>query len=115
MMKTRIGILLAILVVEIALVLGGCASVAAASVRVMRDDAGNHVRLTDAPCVSVRGVFEGMPKAARDSAKAASVYWQGKNYEACWTEYDDEHEYVIDETGDAGVIPKRRFKTELET
>ncbi len=41
--------------------------------------------------------------------RRADITWLGKRYAACWTE-QPEYIFVVDETGDNGVIPKYAFK-----
>lgn len=99
----------------IVVLLAGCASFGTASAaRIARDGAGNHVRLTDEPCTSTKGALATMPPEIRKQARAGSVYWQGKVYEACWLEHDKDHDWIVDEDGDDAMAPKSVFKRETE-
>lgn len=44
----------------------------------------------------------------------AMVVWKGDNLKACWADLDAENILVVDETGDAGAVPKRLFKPDQE-
>ena len=80
-----------------------------ATERVMEDGRGNVITLLDGPCVSQAGVLANITPAPRKVAKAASVFWQGKPYEACYLE-EGTLIYLIDESGDQGAIESRRFQ-----
>ncbi len=79
----------------------------------MRDERGNHVRTYDTPCTTKAGVFAELPDVLRPKFKAAEVLWDGKKYDACWTDLDPANVYVIDEAGDAGAIPRVRLVPEV--
>ena len=76
-------------------------------------DADTEVRLEDGPCVTTAGVFANMPDEIRPTFKAAHVRWQGKDYAACWSMVDERTVYVVDESGDAGALPKSAFKDDV--
>ncbi len=95
------------------LVLASCTANAAD--RQVTDPKGNNIRLYEKPCVSKKGVLATLPDSARANMKAASVYWDGQNYEACWHQTDDKRVFVFDEAGDAGFMDNRIFVPLIET
>ena len=80
---------------------------------VWKDAQGNTVRLLESPCTSTAGVLSSIPAPTRKQMKAASVNWQGKEYAACWLKLgDDKHYFLIDESGDQGIVQKKAFVDE---
>ena len=63
-------------------------------------------RLHDTPCVHNK-----MQEILREPGRfqAADIVWQGKPYNACWVLMDNQI-IVVDETGDAGVLPQQGFR-----
>ena len=61
---------------------------------------GDFVRLYSEPCVFSSGWLK---------LKKASFKYQGKDYEACWMQYQGQV-LLIDAAMDASVIPIRAFK-----
>lgn len=82
--------------------------------RIISDEKGNHIRLTDEPCVSTAGIFATMTSRERPSFRRADIYWDGKGYAACWTDLGDGTVFVIDEEGDNANIDKRALKEEVQ-
>ena len=83
------------------------------AVPVWKDAEGNVVRLLDTPCVSKAGALVNIPPPTRQHMKAATVRWQGKDYVACWLPLSDgQNLFLIDESGDQGVVQKRSFVDE---
>ena len=63
-------------------------------------------RLHDTPCVDAK-----MQDVLRDPSlfHAADIVWQGKSFSACWVQMESQI-IVVDETGDAGVLPQEGFR-----
>ena len=63
-------------------------------------------RLHDTPCVDNK-----MQEVLREPARfqSADIVWQGKPFAACWVLMDNQI-IVVDETGDAGVLPQEGFR-----
>lgn len=59
------------------------------------------------PVLQLVVVGHDVPCTLADDArfKHAVVTHKGRNYIACWAKVDAGHAFVVDETGDAGVIP----------
>lgn len=77
------------------------------------DQTGNEIRLLETPCVSKAGALATMPPEARANAKAAWVKWEGKVYSACYAlqgRWGNGRVLIVDESGDAGVMPSEVFK-----
>ena len=77
------------------------------------DPVGNEIRLLESPCVSKAGALANMPDPARANAKAAWVKWEGKIYSACYVlrgRWGLGQVLIVDEAGDAGVMPAELFK-----
>ena len=79
-----------------------------AAERIMNDRQGNRITLLDGPCVSKAGMLAQLTPEARKIAKAASVFWQGKTYAACYAEADD-MVFLVDEAGDQGILDAKAF------
>ena len=77
-------------------------SVAANAALVLKDTAGNVVRLTDAPCVHetvLKHVHEAVQEQYVSRYKAGSLLWEGKSFAACYVILN-ETVFLIDEAGD---------------
>jgi hypothetical protein len=85
---------------------------ALAAVRIVMDDKGNYIRLTDEACVSTKGQLSTIPDNVRPKLKAASIYFSGRLYEACYREFPN-HVIVFDEDGEGAQIELRIFKPEV--
>ena len=44
--------------------------------------------------------------------KSAEVFFEDKNYIACWAPLDEDHLFLFDETGDQGAVPVKNFRRE---
>lgn len=64
------------------------------------DGQGNRVTLHTEDCKQATGWLK---------MKRASIRWQGKDYDACWFAIRDAV-VLIDESGDAGMVPTRAFR-----
>jgi len=97
----------------IGLVIGGvlyASKVSAAEPVVYADGKGNTITLSDEPCTTTEGFFSTMPDTMRGHFKAASTHWQGTDYISCWMLREDGKHFVVDETGDYGVLDGTAFK-----
>ena len=77
------------------------------------DPQGNEIRLLEEPCVSKAGTLATMPDAARANAKAGWIKYEGKVYSACYVlrgRWSLGQVMIVDEEGDAGVLPAEVFK-----
>lgn len=71
---------------------------------------GNSVRLYHTPCAEPKVIRHLQPGAEAKLTRAV-VAWQGKALEACWMgDPANKLVFVVDETGDAGVLPARIFE-----
>lgn len=96
----------------IAMLLACAATVVSAEPRTYKDDKGNYVRLTDDPCVSTAGVLSTIPSALRPELKAATIYWEGKLFAACYRDRGTQID-IIDESGDGGTVDARAFRKDI--
>ena len=71
---------------------------------------GDIVVLLDAPCTATLGVFAQAPAEDLAKLKAAAVRFNGQVLEACWLIVDDDKHFIIDQTGDAGIIEGSPFQ-----
>ena len=72
---------------------------------------GTSVQIFLDPCTTTKGIFSTLEDANRPDWRRAEVTFQGKTLEACWAEGRDPSTVVlVDETGDAGPVPKALFK-----
>lgn len=79
----------------------------------LTDPQGNEIRLLEEPCTSRAGILATMPDAARANAKAAWTRFEGKIYSACYVlrgRWGNGLVAIVDEAGEAGVMPAEIFK-----
>lgn len=88
------------------LVVGSCQLAPAAEV-ITRDADGNSITLRDAACTDAK-VLRFIPPAHRSSVRAGVTVFERKTYSNCWFIRGDVV-FVIDEDGDAGVLPASGF------
>ena len=71
---------------------------------------GNMIVFKDTPCTGA--VAELIKPEFMPLFKSAAVLWRGKATAACWTGSPENNEdiYIVDETGDNGVIPRSAIK-----
>lgn len=70
----------------------------------------DEVKIFIEPCDTKAGVFEAMPEDMRKEYQRANVFFEGKNYEACWKPVAEGLVFLVDEEGDQGTIPQTQFK-----
>lgn len=71
---------------------------------------GDFVKIWQSPCASKTVIGIANP-AVLPLLKRATMRYEGKDYEACWAEYEG-HAVIIDEAGDVTPIPLRAFRIE---
>ena len=97
----------------IVLVLGICLPTLGRADMTLVDPRGNEIRLLESPCESKAGALATMPDAARANAKAGWIKYEGKVYSACYVlrgRWGLGQVMIVDEEGDAGVMPAELFK-----
>lgn len=76
---------------------------------VARDMRGNVVWLYEEPCAHPE-VLEKVKDALHTSMRRSSIYYEGKQYKACWIIGPDNLVYVVDETGEYLRLPPEAFR-----
>lgn len=69
------------------------------------------VRLSDTACKSEL-VLARLEPAAKEEYRAASAFFQGQNFVACWRMMGNVA-HLVYEDGDQGIIPMQELKPEL--
>ena len=75
------------------------------------DEAGNYVRLFDAPC-SNGTIMARVPPQYRESMRSGEGKIDKKVYASCWVALDGERVGIIFDDGDQVVLPMAIFKPE---
>jgi len=78
------------------------------------DRLGNSMRLDSTPCLNgmvlAHAVRLGIPDGYLKAMQAGLLFYEGKNYDACWVVGPDGVVYVVDESGDMSGIPMQVFQ-----
>jgi len=106
----RVGIVIVAAVILGLATAGAIRKAYAAEPIVYSDGKGNTITLTEEPCTTTEGFFADMPANMRPHFKAASTHWQGTDYISCWMLREDGKHFVVDQTGDYGVLEGTAFK-----
>ncbi|MGE5509621.1 MAG: hypothetical protein ACM31O_00035, partial [Bacteroidota bacterium] len=94
---------LAAMLLGLILLTNGCATVQTRDPVAVHRDSNVAVALFAEPCSSAK-VLRFIPAEIVADFRSASVLWQGKTLDACWSAIDD-GSLIVDETGDSGFIP----------
>ena len=85
-------------------------AMAATGPHLIAEEGSVAVRLFLDACTTKKGVFAAASAEDVKDFKAATVVFEGKEYDACWADVDPSTIFIIDETGDQGALPKSLFK-----
>ena len=70
---------------------------------VARDTQGNWIRLTDEPCPAAKEWLK---------LRKAEMFYQGKNYSACWRS-EGGGVLIFDDNGDFSLVPVQAFERDI--
>lgn len=99
-----------IVATALAVLVGVPPVIAAEKVSSFSTENGDLIVLIDAPCTATLGVLANVPEDIRAKLKAAVVRFNGQALEACWGLTEDNKHFIIDQTGDVGVIEGSAFQ-----
>jgi hypothetical protein len=103
-----------LLALSIAAMATACASTPELPAGLVYQTASITVRIGAPPCAhdGIKAVISAVPQLAVRDFRQAVVVWKGESFAACWMLLDAATVLIVDETGDAGTIPRAQFKPE---